>query len=872
MTWWHRLWRRAERERQLDAELRYHVERRVDDLVQGGLSAREARRAVRLEFGGLDQVKEQCRDARGTRWIEDAATDLPYAARLLATRRSFTLVAALVLALGIGVNAMFLTLVEMICIRGLPIDRADRVMFVRDAGSRVSGLSYADFEAVRGAAPAFSGLAAFAGASMAISDEGRAADRVSGAYVSAGAFGLVGEPPIAGRDFRAEDDRPGAPAVVIIGSRVWRGRYESDPAVVGRTIRVNGVPSVVIGVMRERFRFPTNADVWLPLALMPGLATEPGRARTLGVFGRLLDEATAAEARDQVAAVAARLERDSPDTNTGVRLTVQPINERYNGDITNPAWLAFVTAGGLVLLIACANVANLLLMRSTERSREIAMRASLGATRQRVVRQLLAESALLAIVGGALGIGLGVAGLRLIASFVPPDALPYWMDFTMDMRVLGTLAAICLATSFIFGLVPAFHLARTDVYGVLKDGSRAAGSGMRRRAWGAIFLTGQVALALLLLTQLALSVDLSLEQGRRDPPIDMPHLLTMSVALPAATYRTPDERAAFDDRLDQSVRAIGAVSSVAIASALPFGGGAPRQLAIEGVPDGPDGPATVWTLGIGSGYFETLGLSLVHGRALGDRDGTPGYESVIVNQRFAELFFPDADPLGRRIRLTAAGETARSPWLTIVGVSPTVRQRLLPDPDPVVYLPYPASPPASAFVLIRGRREAESMAPSLREVVRRLDPDLPLYAITTLEQAVEDLRWNSRLSSLLISIITCIAVGLAAVGLYTVTSHAVAARTQELGVRMALGAGPRHLGWLVLRRATAQLGAGLFVGALCALAWEGLFASGSPSGILDDPGRLVAAATVLVLVAATACLVPLSRVTRLDPVVALRHE
>jgi len=872
MTWWRRLLRRGEQERLLDAELRFHLERRTEDLMRGGLSDEEARRAARLEFGGLDQVKEDCRDARGTRGVEDLAQDLRFAARLFTRRRAFTVMAVSVLALGIGVNGVFFTLVEMICLRGLPLDRPDRIMYVatRDARNRAGGMSYHDVDDVRGAARAFAGIAAFSATAMAVGDEGVAPDRFRGAYVSANAFRILGEAPMLGRDFRPEDDRAGATPVVVIGDRVWRERYGRDPSVVGRTIRVNGVPSTVVGVMRAGFRYPPNSDVWQPLASIPDLTSQGRDARSLGVVTRLADGVDREKAAAELDAIAGRLSVDHPRTNEGIKITAVPINQHYNGNITDTAWIAFITAGALVLLIACANVANLLLIRAAERAREIAVRASLGATRGRVVRQLLVENVLLALAGGVLGVAFALAGLQVVSRFVPPDTLPYWMDFRIDARILAALAAVCLATSVLFGLLPSLYLARTNVHSVLKDGGRPGpGGGIAARRWTAAFLTAQLALTVVLLANLSAGFA---SQRRREPAIEMSRLLTMSLTLAAKPYAAAPDRTAFYARLDERLRAIDAVTSATIASALPIGGGRARELVIEGR-DPPAGaePWTAQTVSIGPRYFETLGLVLYRGRAFDDRDGTAGYEHAIVNRRFVDMFFPEGDAIGRRIQLRQAGAAPAS-WLTIVGISPSVRQRTAPDPDPVVYVPYRADPPVSAALIVRGPRDPAALAPSLRDAVRDIDPDLPLYRIMTLEQTVKELQWNGRTSNFLISLLTCIAVGLSAVGLYAAIAHAVAQRTRELGIRIAIGADPRGLRWLVLRRAMLHVGIGLTFGLICAVLWERAFTNDAGFNLFKDPVSLIVTVGVLVVAGVAACLSPMRRVTRLDPIVALRCE
>ena len=448
MNWWQRLRRRPQLERELDAELQDHFDRQVLDNVRAGLSGEEARRRARLGFGGADGVKEACRDARGTRWVEDIAQDARFAVRLLAKERWFTLAAVAALGLGLGVGAMIITIMNAYYFRGLPV-APDRILSVgtRDAAGRERGLSYLELQDWRESARSFSALAAFGTAMLTISEEGQAPDRVPGAYISANGFRVLGVAPFLGRDFAADDDRPGAPGVVILGHRLWTSRYGADVNAVGRTVKVAGVPAVVIGVMPEGFGFPFLQTLWQPLASMPALTGQPRDARTLDVFGRLADGVSADEGRAELAAIAARQSLEYPQTNTGVQATAVRFGEQQVGRLEKaPGPLMVIATALFVLLIACANVANLLLARAAGRSREISIRASVGATRWRIVRQLLVESVLLAFAGGALGLWLSTFGVGIVAGLFEGN-VPYWLVPSVDSRVLAVLAGVCFLAS-----------------------------------------------------------------------------------------------------------------------------------------------------------------------------------------------------------------------------------------------------------------------------------------------------------------------------------------------------------------------------------------------------------------------------------------
>jgi putative ABC transport system permease protein len=516
--------------------------------------------------------------------------DLRFAARLLAKDRGFTFVAVLALALGIGVNTTMFTAVNAICLRGLPIDEPERVMSIRtrDARELPRDLSYRDFEDARRDLRAFETVAAAAAVTTAVREEraageaGSAPERVSASYVSAGAFRSIGETPRIGRDFRDEDDRPGAPAVVIIGSGLWTSRYGSDPSIVGRTILVGARPATVIGVMPDRFKFPNNADLWLPLVSMPGLSDQPRDARTLTVFGRLRDGVTAGQAQEEMAAVVARLAREFPETNAGMRAFVQPINDRFNSPITQPAWIAFILVGIFLVLISCANVANLLLMRSARRGRELAVRAALGATRARMVRQLLVESSLLAALGGVFGLGVALIGIRLFDAAIPEGGLPYWIELTIDGRVLAVLTIACLGTVMLFGLAPSLHVSKTDVRTVLSEAGRSVSGGIRARRWTAVFLTAEFALTMILMCGLIGNVYASAANERASRTIDTSNILTMWVTPAPQRYPADGDRLAFYQRVDERLRAIPAIASVTLADSLPLSGAPPRQLEIDG--------------------------------------------------------------------------------------------------------------------------------------------------------------------------------------------------------------------------------------------------------------------------------------------------
>jgi putative ABC transport system permease protein len=806
--------------------------------------------------------------------------DLRYAVRLLVKDRWFTAIAVIALALGIGVNSTVFTFVNAVLIRGLPFDDPDRIMSLStiDTRGRHRGLSYLEFEDWRRDTHAFSGIAAWNGNTMNVSDEGRPPERFQGPYISANAFKLIGERAALGRDFLPEDDRPGATPVVLLGNGIWKNRYGSDPGVIGRTIKVNEQPVTVIGVMPEGFKFPLTADLWVPLVNLSGIADQKRDTRNMDAFGRLADGVTVAQARAELDRIADRLAHDFPATNTDIAPAVMTFNERYNGGEIKLVFLSLMGAVAFVLLIACANVANLLLARSANRAREISVRVSLGATRSRIVRQLLVESVLLACIGGVLGLGLSVIGIRLFDAAVADVGKPYWIQFTFDARVFGFLAAIGLGTGVVFGLAPALHVSKTDINEVLKEGGRS-GSGLRARRWTSVLIVAELALTLVLLSGAGFMMRSLLVLYQRDVGVETAHVLTMRLQLPNRKYPTPELRRDFYHRLDERLAALGNVQAATITTNPPMGGGNPRQFVIDGrEPGAAEQPQTVTQVMVGPRYLETVGLQLARGRAFDELDGTPGHETAIVNQRLVAMYFPGEDPIGRRIRLTPEAQPGAPPQApaiaTIVGITPTVRQRNLQEvlADPVVYLPLRSQAPAFAMLMLRTAGDPAALTATVREEVRAIDPDLPLFGILTLDQALAQGRWQYQVFGTMFGVFALIALALSAVGLYAVTAYSVAQRTQEIGVRMALGARPQQVWWMVLRGALIQLAIGLTIGAGGALAVGRLLESVLVQSASRDAETLTAISALLAVVALSACFWPARRATRLDPASALRYE
>jgi predicted permease len=804
--------------------------------------------------------------------------DIRFAFRLLAKERGFTIAATLALALGIGMNAMVFTLVNALLLRNLPFDDPDRVMYIGERDT-VTGrpfmVSWPDYQDWRESQRSFIGLGAWSAGLMTVSDEGRPPERYDGAYFSANAFTLLGESPIRGRDFLPGDDAPGANPVVMLGEGMWKSRYGADPSVVGRVIRINNVPATVVGVMGERMQFP-DADLWMPLSQLPGLATRK-RDERFGIqaFGRLAPAVSRQQAQSELAAIAARLEREFAATNQNIGVTVMTFNERLYAGPIRLVILAAMGAVGFVLLVACANVANLLLARSTERAREIAIRISIGASRWCVVRQLLVESVLLAALGGVLGLLLAQWGTQWFDAATQGLGRPYYLQFKMDAHVLAFFTIVCLSTGIIFGLAPALHISKTDINDVIKEGGRGGSGGRRARRWTSALIVGELTLTLVLLAGAGFMIRSFLALYRLDLGIETAHLLTMNLSLPDQKYPTAERRAAFYHRLEERLSAISVVRGATITSNVPFGSGVALGLSIEGRA-APVPPALqVTRVTVGTRYFETLGLTLTRGHAFADADGTPGRDVAIVNQRFVSMYLAGEDPLGRRIKLVPDPPSGSEPaWITIVGVAPTVRQRHLrePDPDPVVYVPYRVAPAPSMALLIRTEGEPAAVTGLLREEARALDPDLPLFAVATMDDVLARTRWFYQIFGTMFAAFGLVALLLSAVGLYAITAYSVAQRTQEIGVRMALGAEAGQVWWLIVHGSVVQLAIGLTLGLAGAFAVGRLLRSVLAQTSATDPLTLVVTATLFAIVSLAACYVPARRAIEVDPIGALRCE
>jgi predicted permease len=806
--------------------------------------------------------------------------NLRYAIRMLIKDPWFTLVAVLALGLGIGVNSTVFTFVNAVLLRGLPFSNADRIVHINSRNTAEGnglGVSYPDYQDWRSQTRSFASLAAYQGLTANISDSGRPPERANGSRVTANAFSVLGERPIRGRDFQEGDDRKGADPVVLLGYGLWKTRYGSDANIIGRSIRVNEVPTTVIGVMADGMKFPNNNDLWIPL--VPDPEMERRDVRPLNLFGRLQPGVSLKQAQTELTGIATALAQQYAETNKAIDAEVMTFNDRFNGGPIRAVFLALMGAVGFVLLIACANVANLLLSRSARRSREIALRIALGASRARVIRQLLVESTLLAFLGGVLGLLLSMVGVRLFDMAVADVGKPYWIKFTMDVTVFAYLVGVCFATGIIFGIVPALQVSKTNLNDILKESGRGNAGGRRARWLASSMVVTELALTIVLLAGAGLMIRSFLKLYALDIGVDTSRMLTMRLSLAEKKYPAAEQRRLFYESLLPRLSAVPGVAAAAITSAPPGQGAGSRQLEIDGrAPIDANKLPEVTTMFVSDGYFDTLGLPMRQGRALRENDGKEGAEGVVVNARFASQFFPDQDVVGRRIRLKPGARGAsvqpQKPWMTIVGVAPTVRQRNAQDvdPDAVAYLSYRLEPPTGTAILIRGHGDPGSLTSAVREAVQATDSDQPVFGVQTLDQLFAQNRWPYRVFGSMFTIFAIIALVLASVGIYAVTAYSVTQRTQEIGVRMALGAQSRQVSWLILRQGLVQLALGLALGTAGALAAAPVLATLLVQIKPHDPVTLLAIGTVFTAVTICACLIPARRATRLDPLAALRVE
>jgi predicted permease len=886
MTWWQRIFRQRALERDLDAELRDHIEREVAEGVRAGESEADVRRQIRLTSGGLDQVKEQCRDVRRPPALAGLGADLRFAWRILAKDRWFTAGAIVTLALAMGAaNTTFISTYAVFA-RDLPIECPDRVAIVRtlDARGREAGVSYPEFEDYRREARVFDGeAAAFAGGTISLGRDGALPEQFDGLYLSANTFSVLRAKPLLGRDFSPDDDRPGAEAVVIIGSNIWKSRYGGGGDVLGRKVTVNGtIPATIVGVMPDGFHFVDFTDVWLPLSQMIASTRQRRDARALYMYGRLRDGTSYDAVRTRLSAIAATLAVTYPDTNKDVRLLVNTFREAYNAGLGSLDALTQtpVLAAAFVLLIAAANLANLLLARAASRSREIAIRMSIGATRWRIVRQLLIESALLSLAAWIAAVAVSWFALKVTAPIDPQ--LPYWR-LKMDGRLLGILAAIALVTTGLFSLAPALYASRRGTADGLKEGGRLS-AGPKTRRWTNALLVGQFAVTLALLYATGLTARLFFASLALDRTVQRSDAVTTFMRLPPQKYATPDQRVAFHEHLRARLMAIPGMTASAIASTPPFSFVGGRALvAVDGRPTS-DPPPGVATIVVDAAYFRTVASGLILGESFSALDGTPGHETAVVNQRFADVYLGGGSPIGRHLQLrgprlrpltfNAALESPQSAPpvpVTVVAVAPNIRQGR-DDGEPIVYLPFRAEVPTGITLIVRGTGGPARLVAAARGAANAIDPDLALGAVRTFDDLRERSRSFLTERTSQFTRVGVLALLLSALGLYSALAYAVKRRTQEVAIRMALGAQAAHVRWLFLRTGVWVVGGGLVLGVPGAIAAGRMLQSGVFGLNASDLVTLGVTIAVLAAVALVASIVPAQRATRLEPTVALRLE
>jgi len=865
-------------EAEIRAEIESHLAMHIEDNLRAGMPAEEAQRQALIRLGGVEQTRQAWRDQRTLPWLESLGQDVKFALRQLRKSPGFAGVVVATLALGIGANTAIFSVVRAVLLEAPPYAKPGELVSLSEskaqAGITGEGMSYPGYQDLREHGGAFSAVAGLAGHSLTLTGHGEPSE-VKTVVVTQDFFSLFGVQPLLGRTLTAKDGERGAAPVTVLSEALWRNKFGGDPGIVGRTITLDMRLWTVVGVMPAGFRTPfldQAQQLWIPLDQDPLFSvwmTHPPRTHWMAAFARLRPGVSGAQAQAELEAVSAGLSSQFPEEK-GWTIESEPLQKAIAGDVQRPL-LVLLCAVGLVLLIACANIANLLLTRATSRSAEMAVRVALGASPRRLARQLLTESALLGLLGGAAGMAAAWWGVRALRSMLP-QGLPQLHPVRVDGAVLGFALALSLVASLLFGLVPALFASRSDLQRYLREGGRGGESRGPQRA-RSVLAAAETALAMVLLVAAGLLIRSFARLSAVSPGFATAQVTRAMVSLPQFRYARPQQWAAFARELMQRLQAQPGMGDAAIAAPLPILDlPIPLRFDIVGAPPAPAGEAITADYETASPhYFRVMGIPLLQGRLFGEDDTASTPRVAVISEAFARRYFSGRNPLGQHIvfGFPPDGRAARE----IVGVVGDIRdESLAKKPGPMMYVPFAQAPLWGGEVVVRSRFSAAAAAAAIERTTHSIDKDLPVTDIVSLPAGVDASVAQPRFRTALVGIFGAMALLLGAVGIFGVVSWSVSRRTREIGIRMALGAQRRNVTELMLSSASAPALAGIAAGALAAALLTRLMASLLYGVSAADPLTYAGSAALLLLVALVASYLPARRAASVDPVQALRAE
>jgi putative ABC transport system permease protein len=865
----------------IDREMRSHVDLQTEANIKAGMSPAEAHAQALRSFGNINRALDEAYDVKGGGLFETVMQDVRYGARMLAKHKAFTAIAVITLALGIGANTAIFSVVNELLLRPLAYRDAERIVMlweVTPQGRHQNTTSRANYRAWRDQSSSFEQIAAFSDQRWNLTGTGEP-EELSVQFATPDFFKVLGVEPMLGRTFTADDDGPGKPDVAVLSYSLWQRRFGGQANIVGQPITLNGYKFTIIGVMPPTFQFHIKhrsgtgrpAELWsiLPMPVGPGAND---RGRFLSVVARLKSGVSAAQAGSELKTIHARLSDEVPEFNKNYTAEVLPLREQFFGNVRRPLWL-MLGAVGFVLLIACANVANLLLSLATSREKEIALRAALGARRVRITRQLLTESLLLALLGSVLGLGFAWIGIKALVAISPRDLVSL-SSVGLNVSVLLWTLGISVLTGIIFGLAPALHISRLNLNDSLKEGGKsesAQASGSRRLR--SALVVSEIALAVVLLASAGLLIKSFLRLQQVDRGFNTDNILTMVVRLPDAKYHDDPPVIAFFGQALERIRSLPTVRSAGMINFLPlYGGlGSGTGFKIEGRPEPPPGQGPSCDVrAVDAGYFQTMGIPLLRGRNFSDLELREKRHVVLINEALARQHFPNEDPIGKRLDVAMFDEPF---WAEIIGVVGNVRyDSLVDEPPPAAYFSHSDLTYGFMTLVIRTDGDPVAIAPAVQREIRSLDPNQPVSDVRSMNQVMSEWVSRSRFNTLLLGLFAGLATLLSAVGIFGVMNYSVALRTRELGLRLAIGAQPRQVLLLVLKQGLLLTVFGIAIGLAAAFALTRLL-SGLLFGVeAVDVSTFTTISLLLVVVSLLACYLPARRAMRIDPLQALRYE